>query len=75
MTSIGELMMLDYQVEDLRRRIDIENERIAQMDMESQDTAKAAAALNAPEKQLDALLAQRNKTVRELEGGQHLKAG
>jgi len=74
MTSIGELMMLDYQVEDLRRRIDIENERIAQMDMESQDTAKAAAALNALEKQLDAILAQRNKTVRELEGGQHLKA-
>ena len=74
MTSIGELMMLDYQVEDLRRRIDIENERIAQMGMESQDTAKAAAALNALEKQLDAILAQRNKTVRELEGGQHLKA-
>ena len=74
MTSIGELMMLDYQVEDLRRRIGIENERIAQMVMESQDSAKAAAALDGLEKQLEALLAQRDKTVRELEGGQHLKA-
>jgi predicted nucleic acid-binding Zn-ribbon protein len=74
MTSIGELLMLDYQVEDLRRRIDVEKERLAQMDMESQHTSKAIAALDELEKQLETLLAQRDKTVREMEGGQHLKA-
>jgi hypothetical protein len=74
MTSIGELLMLDHQVEDLRRRIDIEKERLAQMDMESRDTSVASATLDALEKQLDALLAQRDKTAREMEGGQDLKA-
>ena len=73
MTSVGELLMLDYQVEDLRRRIDTEKERLAQMDMENQDNSKAIAALDELEKQLEMLLAQRDKTVRELEGGQQLK--
>jgi hypothetical protein len=66
--------MLEHQVDDLRRKLDIEKERLAQMDMESRDTSKAVAALDALEKQLDALLAQRDKTVREMEGGQRLKA-
>ncbi len=74
MTSIGELLMLDYQLEDLRRRIDIEKERLAQMEMERQDTPKEIQALDALERQLDALLVQRDKTARELEGGQHLRA-
>ena len=74
MTSIGELLMLDHQVEELRRRINIGKERLAQMHIESQDPSKAVAALDELEKQLEMLLAQRDKTVRELEGGQHLKA-
>lgn len=74
MTSIGELLMLDYQLEDLRRRIDIEKERLAQIEMEKQDTPKQIQALDALERQLDALLVQRDKTARELEGGQHLRA-
>jgi hypothetical protein len=74
MTSIGELMMLDHQVEDLRRRIDIEKERLAQIEMQSQNPSRATAALDELENQLEMLLAQRDKTVRELEGGQQLKA-
>jgi chromosome segregation ATPase len=74
MTSIGELVMLEHQVDDLRRKLDIEKERLAQMDMEREDTSKAIPAINALEKQLEALLAQRDKTVRELEGGQRLRA-
>ena len=64
MTSIGELLLLDYQVEALQRKIDIEKERIAQMDMQGQDTSKAIPALDELEKQLEMLLAQRDKTVR-----------
>jgi hypothetical protein len=74
MTSIGELLMLDYQVDGLRCRIEIEQGRIAQMEVEGQDSSKANEAIRALERNLDGLLAQRKKTVRELEGGQRLKA-
>ena len=74
MTSIGLLLMLDYQVDDLRRRIDIEKERIAQLEIDGQSPSNASRALEALERNLDGLLAQRTKTVRELEGGQRLKA-
>jgi len=70
MTSIGLLLMLDYQVDELRGRIEIEKERIAQLGIEGRNSSKASAALDALERNLDALLAQRAKTVRELEGGQ-----
>ena len=68
MTSVGELMMLDYQVDELRGRIEIEKERIAQLGIEGRNSSKASAALDALERNLDTLLAQR--AVRELEGGQ-----
>jgi len=74
MTSIGELLMLDYQVDGLRCRIEIEKERIAQMEVEGRDSSRASEAIRALERNLDGLLAQRNKTIREREGGQHLKA-
>ena len=70
MTSIGLLLTLDYQVDDLRGRIEIEKERIAQMEIDGQNVTKAVGALNALERNLDALIAQRVKTIRELEGGQ-----
>ena len=74
MTSIGELLMLDYQVDGLRCRIETEQERIAQMEIEGRDSSKAGEAIRALERNLDGLLAQRKKTILELEGGQRLKA-
>jgi hypothetical protein len=74
MASIGELLMLDYQVDGLRCRIEIEKERIAQMEVEGRNSSRASEAIRALERNLDGLLVQRNKTIRELEGGQHLKA-
>lgn len=74
MTSIGELLMLDYQVDGLRCRIDIEKERLAQMELEGRNSSKVSEAIRALERNLDGLLAQRKKTLRELEGGQLLKA-
>jgi len=73
MTSIGELLMLDYQAEGLRGRIEIEKERIAQMEAQGRNSSKASEAIRALERILDGLLAQRKKTVRELEDGQHLQ--
>jgi hypothetical protein len=74
MTSIGELLMLDYQVDGLRGRIDMEKERIAQMEVVGQNSAKESEALRALERHLDGLLVQRRKTIRNLEGAQRLKA-
>jgi hypothetical protein len=73
MTSIGELLMLDYHVDGLRGRIEMEKERIAQMEVEGQNSSKASEALRALERHLDGLLVQRKKTIHELEGAQRLK--
>lgn len=50
MTSIGLLLMLDYQVDDLRGRIEIENERIAQLGIEGRNSSRASDALDALER-------------------------
>jgi len=73
MTSIGEVLMLDYQIDELRGRIEIEKERIAQAEAEGRSSATARDALDALERNLDGLLAARTKTLRELERGQFLQ--
>jgi uncharacterized small protein (DUF1192 family) len=70
MSSIGELLTLDYQIDDLRGRIAIEQERIAQAEAEGRSSTKAREGLDALERNLNGLLANRQKTIQNLERGQ-----
>jgi S-adenosylmethionine/arginine decarboxylase-like enzyme len=70
MTSVGLLLTLDYRIDELRGRIDIENERMAQLEVEGRNQSNARKALNVLERNLEAAIAQRDKVVRELEKGQ-----
>jgi predicted nucleic acid-binding Zn-ribbon protein len=69
MASIGSLLMLDYRVDELRDRIKIESERVAQMEIEGREPSKSRESLAALEQSLEAMLVQRDKIVRELESG------
>jgi hypothetical protein len=69
MASVGALLMLDYRVDDLRDRIKIESERVAQMEIEGREPSKSRKSLAALEQSLEAMLVQREKIVRELESG------
>lgn len=73
MTSVGLLLTLDHRIAELRGRIDIENERIAQIEVEGRDPSSARKALDVLERDLKATMAQRDKTVRELEMGQFVR--
>jgi hypothetical protein len=69
MASIGSLLVLDYRVDELRDRIKIESERVAQMEIEGREHSKSCKSLAALEQSLEAMLVQREKIVRELESG------
>src|SRR4051794_1492984 len=69
MASIGSLLMLDYRVDELRERIKIESERVAQMEIEGREPSKSRKCLASLEQSLEAMLVQREKIVRELESG------
>jgi hypothetical protein len=73
MTSVGLLLTLDYRIDELRGRIDIENERMAQMEVEGRNQSNARTALDVLERNLEAAIAQRDKVVRELEKGQPVR--
>ena len=73
MTSVGLLLTLDYRIDELRGRIDIENERIAQMEVEGRNPSNTRKALDVLERNLEAAIAQRDKVVRELEKGQPVR--
>jgi Cdc6-like AAA superfamily ATPase len=73
MTSVGLLLTLDYRIDELRGRIDIENERMAQMKVEGRNQSDARKALDVLERNLEAAIAQRDKVVRELEKGQPVR--
>jgi hypothetical protein len=73
MTSVGLLLTLDYRIDELRGRIDIENERMAQMEVEGRNPSNARKALDVLERNLEAAIAQRDKVVRELEKGQPVR--
>lgn len=73
MTSVGLLVTLDHRIDELRARIEIENQRIAQMGLEGRDPSNARKALEVLERNLETTMAQRDKTVRELEMGRAVR--
>jgi hypothetical protein len=68
MSSIAEVLTLDYQIDDLRLRIAIEKERIAQRAVEGAKSINERAVLDDLERNLEGLLSNREKAMRELEG-------
>ncbi len=66
MTPIGLLLELDYRIDDLRGRIHVEHERIAQLELEGRNSSKALEALAALERYLRETIRQRNQVEREV---------
>ncbi len=66
MTSTGLLLELDYRIDELRGRILVQNERIAQLELEGRDPSNARDALAALERYLRESMRQRNQVARDL---------
>lgn len=66
MTLIALLLELDYRIDELRGRIHVEHERIAQLELEGRDSSKAREALAALERYLRESVHQRDQVARDL---------
>jgi len=66
MTSTGLLLELDHRIDELRDRIHVQNQRIAQLELEGRDPSSARDALTALEQYLRETMRQRNQVARDL---------
>lgn len=66
MNSIGLLLELDYRIDELRGRILVEHERVAQLELEGRDSSKALEALAGLERYLRESVHQRDRVARDL---------
>jgi len=67
MNSASLLLQVDQQIDDLRGRIHIQNQRITQMELEVRDTRSAGDLLNELELSLREAIARREQIIRELD--------
>ena len=73
-SSASLLLQVDQQIDDLRGRIHIQNERITQMDLEARDARGARELLDALELSLRKAIARREQISRELDDQRSLGA-
>ena len=67
MNSASLLLQVDQQIDDLQGRIDIQNQRITQMELEVRDARSARDLLNELELSLRETIARREQIIRELD--------
>jgi len=73
MTSIGLLLELDDRIDELRGMIHVQQQRIAQTELEGRDPTNARKALDVLERHLKEAASQRDQVSRELEQQRHLE--
>ncbi len=66
MTSTGLLLELDHRIDELRDRIHVQSQRIAQLELEGRDPSNARDTLTALEQYLRETMRQRNQVERDL---------
>ena len=66
MPSTGLLLELDHRIDELRDRIHVQNQRIAQLELEGRDPSHARDGLTALEQYLRETMRQRNQVERDL---------
>ncbi len=66
MTSIGLLLELDHRIDELRGRILVQKERIAQLELDGRDPADARDVLAALERYLRETIGQRAHVAHDL---------
>ena len=67
MTSLGLLLELDDRIEELRGMIHVQQQRIAQTELEGRDPTNARKALEVLERHLREAASQRDQVLGELE--------
>jgi hypothetical protein len=71
MTSLGLLFELDIRIDELRRMIHVQNQRITQMELEGRDPTSARKALDILERNLRDATIERDQVSRDLERQGH----
>jgi len=67
MISVGILFELDSRIDELRGMIHVQQQRIAQMELEGRDPTSARKALEILERNLQDASSQRDQVSRDLE--------